>query len=220
MTKVDRSDEIVKPKIVTREIANHIAAARNSKIPTMSQDDLAKKSLLTPAIIKEHESAKAPYNQAHIDKISKALGVFITGSDTSANALFGKLQGATATSIGIDPVITVGANVSGGVVGKMISPQSIAVGAAAGNLVGKESELFRFTVKHSFIMLVCICFIVLAQAYLFEWLIPVYEMQVDAVATHIPDMAAGYSYLGALVGLIALISAFILIGNKNKKSLN
>jgi len=80
MTKVDRSDEIVKPKIVTREIANHIAAARNSKIPTMSQDDLAKKSLLTPAIIKEHESAKAPYNQAHIDKISKALGVFITGS--------------------------------------------------------------------------------------------------------------------------------------------
>ena len=80
MTKVDRSDEIVKPKIVTREIANHIAAARNSKTPTMTQEDLAKKSLLTKAIITEHENAKAPYNQAHIDKISNALGVFITGS--------------------------------------------------------------------------------------------------------------------------------------------
>src|SRR5258708_23727581 len=81
------------------------------------------------------------------------LGVFITGSDTSSNALFGKLQAATATSIGVDPVVTVGANVSGGVIGKMISPQSIAVAAAAGNLVGKESDLFRFTVRHSFILL-------------------------------------------------------------------
>ena len=81
------------------------------------------------------------------------LGVFITGSDTSSNALFGKLQFATARSIGVDPVVTVAANISGGVVGKMISPQSIAVAAAAGNLVGKESALFRFTFKHSFIML-------------------------------------------------------------------
>lgn len=80
MTKVDRSDEIVKPKIVTREIANHIAAARNAKVPKMTQEDLAKKSRLTAAIIKEHETFKAQYNQAHIDKISKALGVYITGS--------------------------------------------------------------------------------------------------------------------------------------------
>ncbi len=104
------------------------------------------------------------------------LGVFITGSDTSANALFGKLQYATASSIGVDPVVTVAANVSGGVVGKMISPQSIAVAAAAGGLVGKESELFRFTARHSFLMLLLICFIVLAQAYLFKWSIPVYHM--------------------------------------------
>jgi lactate permease len=102
------------------------------------------------------------------------LGVFITGSDTSANALFGKLQSSTATSIGVDPVVTVAANVSGGVVGKMISPQSIAVAAAAGGLVGRESELFRFTVKHSFILLAVICCLVLAQAYLLRWLIPVY----------------------------------------------
>jgi len=66
------------------------------------------------------------------------LGVFITGSDTSANVLFAKLQYATATSIGVDPVVSVSANVSGGVVGKMISPQSIAIAAAAGQLVGKE----------------------------------------------------------------------------------
>ncbi len=104
------------------------------------------------------------------------LGVFITGSDTSANALFGKLQFATATSIGVNPVVTVAANVSGGVVGKMISPQSIAVAAAAGGLIGKESELFRFTVKHSFIMLMLICFIVLAQAYVLKWLIPAYHI--------------------------------------------
>ncbi|HEY4336836.1 MAG TPA: lactate permease LctP family transporter [Puia sp.] len=102
------------------------------------------------------------------------LGVFITGSDTSSNALFGKLQATTAVSIGVDPVVTVGANVSGGVIGKMISPQSIAVAAAAGNLVGKESDLFRFTVRHSFILLCIICCIVLAQAYWIKWMIPMY----------------------------------------------
>jgi lactate permease len=145
------------------------------------------------------------------------LGVFITGSDTSANALFGKLQGATATSIGIDPVITVGANVSGGVVGKMISPQSIAVAAAAGNLVGKESELFRFTVKHSFILLMCICFIVLAQAYLFKWLIPVYQMQTANAGSIIPDLSKGYNYLFVLAAVLVSLSAFILISNRKKR---
>ena len=98
------------------------------------------------------------------------LGVFITGSDTSANALFGKLQAVTASSIGVDPVVTVGANASGGVVGKMISPQSLAVAAAAGHLVGRESDLLRFTIKHSFIMLLFVCLLVTGQAYLFNWI--------------------------------------------------
>lgn len=102
------------------------------------------------------------------------LGVFITGSDTSSNALFGKLQATTAASIGVDPLVTVSANVSGGVVGKMISPQSIAVAAAAGGLVGRESELFRFTVRHSFILLGIISLLVLAQAYLVKWIVPAY----------------------------------------------
>lgn len=108
------------------------------------------------------------------------LGVFITGSDTSSNALFSKLQYSAATSIGIDPVVTVSANVSGGVIGKMISPQSIAVAAAAGSLIGKESTLFRFTVKHSFIMLLFICLLTMAQAYLFTWLIPKYQGEITA----------------------------------------
>jgi lactate permease len=144
------------------------------------------------------------------------LGVFITGSDTSANALFGKLQGVTATSIGIDPVITVAANVSGGVVGKMISPQSIAVAAAAGNLVGRESELFRFTVKHSFIMLICICCIVLSQAYLFTWLIPEYHLQTAAITSLVKDLSDGYRYLIILFGILLILGTFILITNKKK----
>lgn len=144
------------------------------------------------------------------------LGVFITGSDTSANALFGKLQAATATSIGVDPVVTVAANVSGGVVGKMISPQSIAVAAAAGHLVGKESELFRFTVKHSFIMLLFICFIVLAQAYVFQWLIPEYDMLVANAAVATPDFSRGYIYLLLLALVLAAIAIIIIMITRKK----
>jgi lactate permease len=81
------------------------------------------------------------------------LGVFITGSDTSSNALFGNLQAVTAKSISVNPIVTVAANASGGVIGKMISHSSIAVAAAAGHLIGKESALFGFTLKHSFILL-------------------------------------------------------------------
>ena len=100
------------------------------------------------------------------------LGVFLTGSDTSANALFAKLQQVTAEQIGINPVLTVAANSSGGVVGKMISPQSIAVAAAATTLVGKESKLFRYTVKHSIIMLVAVIVIICLQAYVVPGMIP------------------------------------------------
>lgn len=137
------------------------------------------------------------------------LGVFITGSDTSANALFSKLQYATATSIGVDPVVTVAANVSGGVVGKMISPQSIAVAAAAGNLVGQESQLFRFTVKHSFYMLAFICFLTLAQAYALKWMIPVYEMNDAGKTAATPDVSQGYTYLLILAALLTLLTVVI-----------
>ncbi len=142
------------------------------------------------------------------------LGVFITGSDTSSNALFGKLQSATASSIGIDPVITVAANASGGVVGKMISPQSIAVAAAAGNLVGKESDLFRFTVKHSFIMLIFICLIVLSQAYLFSWIVPQYQLLTAKTVGTAPDFFKGYTYI---LILTCVLIAFPVIINRMKK---
>jgi len=100
------------------------------------------------------------------------IGVFLTGSDTSANALFGKLQQVTAEQIGVNPVLTVAANSSGGVVGKMISPQSIAVAAAATSLVGRESDLFRFTFKHSLIFLVIVAVMIGIQAYVVPGMIP------------------------------------------------
>lgn len=115
------------------------------------------------------------------------LGVFITGSDTSSNALFGKLQYATATSIGVNPVVTVAANSSGGVVGKMISPQSIAIGTAAVGLIGKEAKLFRFTVKHSLIMLALICCMTFAQAYWIKWIIPHDQTYKTKATTSISD---------------------------------
>ncbi|WP_334085540.1 lactate permease LctP family transporter [Helicobacter typhlonius] len=83
------------------------------------------------------------------------LGVFITGSDTSSNLLFGPLQQVTAQELGIKETLFLAANSVGGV-GKMISPQSIAIACAAVGLVGKESELFRFTLKYSIAFIILI----------------------------------------------------------------
>ncbi|CAB5723669.1 L-lactate permease [Delftia tsuruhatensis] len=100
------------------------------------------------------------------------IGVFLTGSDTSANALFAALQATTAQQLGLPQVLTVAANTTGGVTGKMISPQSIAIACAAVGLAGRESDLFRFTVKHSLIFAVIIGVITTLQAYVFTWMIP------------------------------------------------
>jgi lactate permease len=84
------------------------------------------------------------------------LGVFLTGSDTSANALFGNLQVVTANQLGFNPAIMASANSAGGVMGKMISLQSLAVAVAAtGMSRSQEGELFRFTFKHS-VFLACV----------------------------------------------------------------
>jgi L-lactate permease len=94
------------------------------------------------------------------------LGVFLTGSDTSANALFGKLQVVTANSLSLNPVLMAASNSSGGVMGKMISLQSIAVAAAAtGMAAAEESRLFRFTLRHSIFLASVIGLIVLYYAY-------------------------------------------------------
>jgi len=107
---------------------------------------------------------------------SAALGwiaVFITGSDTSGNLLFGKLQQVAASRIGVDPLLAMAANASGGVTGKMISPQSIAVAAASVGLLGRESELLRFTVKHSIFLLIFVSAIVALQSTpILSWMIP------------------------------------------------
>jgi lactate permease len=100
------------------------------------------------------------------------LGVFLTGSDTSSNVLFGGLQKATAEQLGLSPILTGAANTSGGVMGKMISPQSLAVACAATGMVGEEGTLFRFTLKHSLFLTVVVGVIVYLQAYIIPWMIP------------------------------------------------
>ncbi|MCK6437471.1 lactate permease LctP family transporter [Rivihabitans pingtungensis] len=100
------------------------------------------------------------------------LGVFLTGSDTSSNALFCSLQATTAHQIGVSDTLLVAANTTGGVTGKMISPQSIAVACAAVGLVGKESDLFRFTVKHSLMFATMVGIITYVQAYYLTGMIP------------------------------------------------
>jgi lactate permease len=100
------------------------------------------------------------------------LGVFLTGSDTSSNALFGALQKTTAQQIGVSPELCVAANSSGGVTGKMISPQSISVATAASNMVGHEGDIFRFTLGHSLAMLCVVSVLTLLQAYALKWMLP------------------------------------------------
>lgn len=146
------------------------------------------------------------------------LGVFLTGSDTSSNALFCKLQQTTAEAIGVDPVVTVAANASGGVTGKMISPQSIAIGAAAVGLVGKESQLFRFTVKHSFIMLFVVCLTTLAQAYAIQWIIPAQVKSAIVPEAADSRLLLGSIYLGMLAVIVCLLIIFIIYNNRKNKA--
>ena len=150
------------------------------------------------------------------------LGVFLTGSDTSANALFGKLQAQTADTLGFDPLVTVSANATGGVTGKMISPQSIAVGAAAVGLVGKESDLFRFTFKHSFIMLFIVCVLTCLQVYVMKWVVPVYTKinTTDILANtslNSSNADQGYWYLLTLALAVGLIIVSLSINKKSKE---
>jgi len=102
------------------------------------------------------------------------LGVFLTGSDTSANALFGNLQVVTANALGLSPILTASVNSAAGVMGKMISIQSIAVAVAAtGMSTADESRLFRFTIKHSILLMAVMGVISMLYAYVFPGAIPV-----------------------------------------------
>jgi lactate permease len=147
------------------------------------------------------------------------LGVFLTGSDTSSNAFFCKMQHTSANAIGVDPVVTVAANVSGGVTGKMISPQSIAIGTAAVGLIGKEADLFRFTVKHSFIMLSLICIITILQAYIITWIIPSYKIIGVAKSIEASNISRGFVYLLGLAILLLFFTLTVFIINRRKSIL-
>ena len=102
------------------------------------------------------------------------MGVFLTGSDTSANALFGNLQVVTANTLGFSPILMASVNSAAGVMGKMISLTSIAVAVAAtGMTSADESKLFRFTIKHSILLMVVVGMISMMYAYVLPEFVPV-----------------------------------------------
>ncbi|RKO66443.1 L-lactate permease [Desulfofundulus salinus] len=144
------------------------------------------------------------------------LGVVITGSDTSSNALFCKMQQITAEQIGVNPVLTVAANSSGGVAGKMISPQSIAVGAAATGLVGREGDLFRFTLAHSIFFALIISMITYLQAYVLTWMIPPLTMASTAAAT--AKAVSGGTTILMVTGIFIVILG--LVASRQRSSLD
>jgi lactate permease len=101
------------------------------------------------------------------------IGVAVTGSDTSANALFGALQVQTAVKAGIDPVLMAAANSSGGVLGKMVSPQNLAIAAAAVGMAGREGDLFRKVLGWSLMLLALMAVIVVLQSTaVLGWMVP------------------------------------------------
>jgi lactate permease len=100
------------------------------------------------------------------------IGVFLTGSDTSSNTLFGPLQATTAKLSGLDPILMGATNSSGGVMGKMISPQNLSVGAAGVGAVGREGEIFAKVIVHSLILTGLMGLLAMLQAYVVPWMVP------------------------------------------------
>ena len=100
------------------------------------------------------------------------LGVALTGSDTSSNALFGSLQRITAEQLGLNPILIVASNSTGGVMGKMIDAQSIVVAAVATEQKGGEGKILRFVFLHSVVLAALVGALTLAQAYVLTWMIP------------------------------------------------
>ena len=101
------------------------------------------------------------------------VAVMLSGSDTSGNALFGNLQVVAARQLDLNPVLFAATNSSGGVMGKMISPQNIATGAAVTNLRGQEGAIFARTFVHSIVLTFLLSLLVVVQQYLIPWIIPV-----------------------------------------------
>src|SRR6516164_2842653 len=100
------------------------------------------------------------------------LAVFLSGSDTSGNALFGNLQVVAAKQLDLNPVLFAASNSSGGVMGKMISPQNITTGVSVTKLHGHEGDVFARTFPHSIILTLVLGLLIAAQQYIFPWMIP------------------------------------------------
>jgi len=100
------------------------------------------------------------------------IAVFLSGSDTSGNALFGNLQVVAANQLNLNPILMAATNSSGGVMGKMISPQNISTGVATTDLKGKEGVVFAKTFKHSLILTIVLGIIVWLQQNYLQWMIP------------------------------------------------
>lgn len=100
------------------------------------------------------------------------VAVFLSGSDTSGNALFGNLQVVAANQLGLNPVLIAATNSSGGVMGKMISPQNIATGVSVTDLKGQEGLVFSRTFKHSIFLTFLLGLLVVLQQYVVPWMIP------------------------------------------------
>ncbi len=100
------------------------------------------------------------------------LGVAVTGSDTSSNSLFGALQVTAAGKTGLDPALMAASNSSGGVLGKMISPQNLAIAAAAVGMTGREGDIFRKVVGWSVLFLAVMCVLVYLQTTVLSWMLP------------------------------------------------
>lgn len=100
------------------------------------------------------------------------LGVALTGSDTSSNALFGSLQRITAEQLGLNPTLIVASNSTGGVMGKMVDAQSIVVAAVATRQMGNEGKILRYVLPHSIALAALVGALTLAQAYWFPWMMP------------------------------------------------
>ena len=99
--------------------------------------------------------------------------VMLSGSDTSGNALFGNLQVVAARQLDLNPILFAATNSSGGVMGKLISPQNIATGLSVTKLIGQEGKVFARTFAHSIILNVILGALVAVQQYLIPWVIPV-----------------------------------------------
>ncbi|MBO8191502.1 L-lactate permease [Streptomyces oryzae] len=163
----------VRPSVAVREFAGTVVKLRWAMLTVASVLALAYvMNLAGLTITMGSWIAGTGAAFAFLSPILGWLGTAVTGSDTSANALFATLQQTAAGKAGLDPALLVAANTSGGVVGKMISPQNLTIAATAVGLLGHEAELFRKAIKWSLLLLLVMCLLVFLQSNLLAWMLP------------------------------------------------